>query len=93
MIEPPKSDKVAAGAGRRYFTATEVTELCGIKRHVLPYWEREFPQLNPIKRRNNRRYYQRRDIDVIRQIRSLLYDQGFTVEGAREVLSRSDLAE
>ena len=63
-----------------------MSELCGVKPHVLRYWEQEFPQLKPVKRRGNRRYYQRQDVIVIRQIRSLLYDQGFTIGGARNKL-------
>jgi DNA-binding transcriptional MerR regulator len=73
--------------GKRYFTIGEVSELCGVKPHVLRYWEQEFPQLRPIKRRGNRRYYQRHDVIMIRQIRNLLYDQGFTIGGARLQLS------
>ena len=73
--------------GKRYFTIGEVSELCGVKPHVLRYWEQEFPQLKPVKRRGNRRYYQRHDVLMIRQIRSLLYDQGFTIGGARQQLS------
>ncbi len=73
--------------GKRYFTIGEVSELCGVKPHVLRYWEQEFPQLKPVKRRGNRRYYQRHDVMVIRQIRSLLYEQGFTIGGARQQLS------
>ena len=72
---------------KRYFTIGEVGELCGVKPHVLRYWEQEFPQLNPVKRRGNRRYYQRQDVLMIRQIRALLYDQGFTIGGARQRLS------
>src|SRR5213592_1643230 len=72
---------------KRYFTIGEVSELCGVKPHVLRYWEQEFPQLKPVKRRGNRRYYQRQDVLVIRQIRSLLYDQGFTIGGARNKLT------
>ena len=72
---------------KRYFTIGEVSELCGVKPHVLRYWEQEFPQLKPVKRRGNRRYYQRHDVLVIRQIRSLLYEQGFTIGGARQQLS------
>jgi len=71
-----------------------VAELCGVKPHVLRYWEQEFPQLKPVKRRGNRRYYQRQDVIVIRQIRALLYEQGFTIGGARNKLqgeeARSD---
>ena len=72
---------------KRYFTIGEVSELCGVKPHVLRYWEQEFPQLKPVKRRGNRRYYQRQDVIIIRQIRSLLYEQGFTIGGARNKLS------
>jgi DNA-binding transcriptional MerR regulator len=64
----------------------EVSDLCAVKPHVLRYWEQEFPQLKPVKRRGNRRYYQRQDVLVIRQIRGLLYDQGFTIGGARQRL-------
>ena len=71
---------------KRYFTIGEVSELCGVKPHVLRYWEQEFPQLKPVKRRGNRRYYQRQDVIVIRQIRSLLYEEGFTIGGARNKL-------
>jgi DNA-binding transcriptional MerR regulator len=73
--------------GKRYFTIGEVSDLCGVKPHVLRYWEQEFPQLKPVKRRGNRRYYQRHDVLMIRQIRSLLYEQGFTIGGARQQLS------
>jgi DNA-binding transcriptional MerR regulator len=73
--------------GKRYFTIGEVSELCGVKPHVLRYWEQEFPQLKPVKRRGNRRYYQRHDVLMVRQIRNLLYDQGFTIGGARQQLS------
>ena len=72
---------------KRYFTIGEVSELCGVKPHVLRYWEQEFPQLKPVKRRGNRRYYQRQDVLMIRQIRSLLYEHGFTIGGARQQLS------
>jgi DNA-binding transcriptional MerR regulator len=70
--------------GKRYFTIGEVSELCSVKPHVLRYWEQEFPQLKPVKRRGNRRYYQRGDVEIIRQIRNLLYDQGYTIGGARQ---------
>ena len=73
--------------GKRYFTIGEVSELCAVKPHVLRYWEQEFPQLKPVKRRGNRRYYQRHDVIMIRQIRNLLYEQGFTIGGARQRLS------
>ena len=65
-----------------------MSELCGVKPHVLRYWEQEFPQLKPVKRRGNRRYYQRQDVLIIRQIRSLLYEQGFTIGGARNARGR-----
>ncbi len=68
---------------KRYFTIGEVGDLCGVKPHVLRYWEQEFTQLRPMKRRGNRRYYQRREVLMIRRIRDLLYDQGFTISGAR----------
>jgi DNA-binding transcriptional MerR regulator len=76
--------------GKRYFTIGEVSELCQVKPHVLRYWEQEFPQLKPVKRRGNRRYYQRHDVIMIRQIRSLLYEQGFTIGGARQKLEGND---
>ncbi len=71
---------------KRYFTISEVSNLCAVKPHVLRYWEQEFPQLRPMKRRGNRRYYQRHDVLIIRKIRDLLYDQGFTIIGARNKL-------
>ena len=78
---PPIPDK-------RYFTIGETSVLCGIKPHVLRYWEQEFPQLRPNTRRGNRRYYQHKDVLLIRQIRSLLYEQGFTINGARQQLTQ-----
>jgi len=88
MLEASSSSAdLPAIPGKRYFTIGEVSELCGVKPHVLRYWEQEFPQLKPVKRRGNRRYYQRHDVLMIRQIRSLLYDQGFTIGGARQQLS------
>ncbi len=84
MLEPGNNDELPVIPGKRYFTIGEVSELCAVKPHVLRYWEQEFPQLKPIKRRGNRRYYQRQDVLTIRQIRSLLYDQGFTIGGARQ---------
>src|SRR6185437_595476 len=72
---------------KRYFTIGEVSDLCGVKSYVLRYWEQEFPQLKPNKRRGNRRYYQYKDVLVIRQIRKLLYQDGFTIEGARVQLA------
>ncbi|NEN76242.1 MerR family transcriptional regulator [Pelistega sp. NLN82] len=71
---------------KRYFTIGEVAELCNVKPHVLRYWEQEFTQLNPVKRRGNRRYYQHHEVLLIRKIRDLLYDQGFTISGARNRL-------
>src|SRR5213078_614053 len=82
MLEPKNNAQLPAIPGKRYFTIGEVSELCGVKPHVLRYWEQEFPQLKPVKRRGNRRYYQRQDVLIIRQIRSLLYEQGFTIGGA-----------
>jgi len=73
---------------KRYFTIGEVGELCGVKPHVLRYWEQEFVQLKPVKRRGNRRYYQHQEVLLIRRIRELLYDQGFTINGARNQLGR-----
>ena len=72
---------------KRYFTIGEVSELCGVKPYVLRYWEQEFTQLRPMKRRGNRRYYQHHEVLLIRRIRGLLYDQGFTISGARNRLS------
>jgi len=71
---------------KRYFTIGEVAELCGVKPHVLRYWEQEFTQLKPVKRRGNRRYYQHHEVLLIRRIRELLYEQGFTISGARNKL-------
>ncbi len=93
MLEPSNNAELPAIPGKRYFTIGEVSELCGVKPHVLRYWEQEFPQLKPVKRRGNRRYYQRQDVLVIRQIRSLLYDQGFTIGGARQRLAGDEARE
>ncbi|MGV3653328.1 MAG: MerR family transcriptional regulator [Noviherbaspirillum sp.] len=71
---------------KRYFTIGEVSELCGVKPHVLRYWEQEFTQLKPVKRRGNRRYYQHHEVLLVRRIRELLYEQGFTISGARNKL-------
>ena len=87
MLEAGNNSELPPIPGKRYFTIGEVSDLCGVKPHVLRYWEQEFPQLKPVKRRGNRRYYQRHDVLVIRQIRSLLYEQGFTIGGARQQLS------
>ncbi len=87
MLEPSNNNELPPIPGKRYFTIGEVSELCDVKPHVLRYWEQEFPQLKPVKRRGNRRYYQRQDVIMIRQIRSLLYEQGYTIGGARLQLS------
>ncbi|MFT6102607.1 MAG: DNA-binding transcriptional MerR regulator [Granulosicoccus sp.] len=86
MLEPTNNNELPTIPGKRYFAIGEVSELCAVKPHVLRYWEQEFPQLKPIKRRGNRRYYQRQDVMMIREIRELLYDQGFTIGGARQKL-------
>jgi DNA-binding transcriptional MerR regulator len=75
---------------KRYFTIGEVSDLCGVKPHVLRYWEQEFNQLKPVKRRGNRRYYQHHEVMLIRHIRELLYEQGFTISGARNRLNNED---
>ncbi|MGH8119401.1 MAG: MerR family transcriptional regulator [Gammaproteobacteria bacterium] len=87
MLEVSSNLELPVIPGKRYFTIGEVSDLCAVKPHVLRYWEQEFPQLKPLKRRGNRRYYQRHDVILIRQIRSLLYEQGFTIGGARQRLS------
>ncbi len=74
---------------KRYFTISEVSHLCAVKAYVLRYWEQEFPQLKPVKRRGNRRYYQQQDVLLLRQIRKLLYNDGFTIEGARVQLAQA----
>ena len=84
MLEPSPNAELPEIPAKRYFTIGEVSELCEVKPHVLRYWEQEFTQLKPVKRRGNRRYYQRQDVLLIRQIRSLLYEQGFTIGGARQ---------
>jgi DNA-binding transcriptional MerR regulator len=90
MLEPTHNNELPPIPGKRYFTIGEVSDLCDVKPHVLRYWEQEFPQLKPVKRRGNRRYYQRQDVVMIRQIRSLLYEQGYTIGGARLRLSDTD---
>ncbi len=82
-LEPTALPPIPA---KRYFTIGEVSELCGVKPHVLRYWEQEFTQLKPVKRRGNRRYYQHHEVLLIRRIRELLYEQGFTISGARNKL-------
>ena len=89
MLEPSNNNELPPIPGKRYFTIGEVSELCQVKPHVLRYWEQEFPQLKPVKRRGNRRYYQRQDVVMIRQIRSLLYEQGYTIGGARLQLTET----
>jgi len=93
MLEPTHNNELPAIPGKRYFTIGEVSELCAVKPHVLRYWEQEFPQLKPVKRRGNRRYYQRHDVIMIRQIRSLLYEEGFTIGGARQRMSGEEAKE
>ncbi|MDO8862303.1 MerR family transcriptional regulator [Haliea sp. E1-2-M8] len=90
MLEPSHNNELPAIPGKRYFTIGEVSELCAVKPHVLRYWEQEFPQLKPVKRRGNRRYYQREDVLTIRQIRTLLYDQGYTIGGARQRMTTEE---
>jgi DNA-binding transcriptional MerR regulator len=87
MLEAGNNAQLPPIPGKRYFTIGEVSDLCAVKPHVLRYWEQEFPQLKPVKRRGNRRYYQRQDVLIIRQIRSLLYEEGFTIGGARQKLT------
>ncbi len=87
MLEPSNNNELPPIPGKRYFTIGEVAELCAVKPHVLRYWEQEFPQLKPVKRRGNRRYYQHQDVLMIRQIRTLLYEDGFTIGGARQRMS------
>ena len=78
----PSSEELPPIPAKRYFTIGEVSELCSVKPHVLRYWEQEFPQLQPVKRRGNRRYYQRHEVELIRTIRRLLYIEGYTISGA-----------
>jgi len=93
MLEASNNNELPTIPGKRYFTIGEVSDLCGVKSHVLRYWEQEFNQLKPVKRRGNRRYYQRHDVILIRQIRSLLYDQGYTIGGARLKLTGEEATE
>ena len=93
MLEPSNNSELPVIPGKRYFTIGEVSELCDVKPHVLRYWEQEFTHLSPVKRRGNRRYYQRQDVLMIRQIRALLYDQGYTIGGARQKMDGSDAQE
>jgi DNA-binding transcriptional MerR regulator len=93
MLEPSHNAELPEIPAKRYFTIGEVSELCDVKPHVLRYWEQEFTQLKPVKRRGNRRYYQRQDVMLIRQIRELLYEQGFTIGGARQRMAGTDVPE
>ncbi|KAF0102460.1 MAG: MerR family transcriptional regulator [bacterium] len=86
MSDPLPATELPPIPPKRYFTIGEVSELCGVKPHVLRYWEQEFNQLKPVKRRGNRRYYQHHEVMLIRRIRELLYEQGFTISGARNRL-------
>jgi DNA-binding transcriptional MerR regulator len=86
MAEQALNTELPPIPAKRYFTIGEVSELCGVKPHVLRYWEQEFTQLSPVKRRGNRRYYQHHEVLLIRRIRALLYDDGFTISGARNLL-------
>ncbi|PRY98921.1 DNA-binding transcriptional MerR regulator [Jezberella montanilacus] len=92
MITSDKSVSLPAIPAKRYFTIGEVSDLCGVKPHVLRYWEQEFTQLKPVKRRGNRRYYQHHEVLLIRKIRELLYEQGFTISGARNKLGEGKAA-
>ena len=91
MLEPSHNAVLSEIPAKRYFTIGEVSELCDVKPHVLRYWEQEFTQLKPVKRRGNRRYYQRQDVMLIRQIRELLYEKGFTIGGARQQMAGNDV--
>ena len=85
-MEANRKETLPPIPAKRYFTIGEVSELCGVKPHVLRYWEQEFTQLKPVKRRGNRRYYQHHEVLLIRRIRELLYEEGFTINGARNRL-------
>lgn len=89
-VHKPETGALPPIPAKRYFTIGEVSDLCGVKPHVLRYWEQEFTQLKPVKRRGNRRYYQHHEVLLIRRIRELLYDQGFTISGARNKLSERE---
>jgi len=91
MLELSNNDELPTIPNKRYFTIGEVSDLCQVKPHVLRYWEQEFPDLEPVKRRGNRRYYQRHDVMLIRQIRSLLYAEGYTIGGARQHLAGDEV--
>ena len=91
MLDPNVKMQLPPIPAKRYFTIGEVSELCGVKPHVLRYWEQEFTQLKPVKRRGNRRYYQHHEVLLIRKIRELLYEQGFTISGARNRLDGAEV--
>ena len=91
--KPHSGDELPPIPAKRYFTIGEVSELCGVKPHVLRYWEQEFNQLKPVKRRGNRRYYQHHEVLLVRRIRELLYNQGFTISGARNRLDEGGAIE
>ena len=93
MLDPGENVDLPPIPSKRYFTIGEVSDLCAVKPHVLRYWEQEFPQLKPVKRRGNRRYYQRHEVQLIRQIRTLLYVDGFTISGARNKLDHDSEVE
>ena len=93
MLEASNNNELPPIPAKKYFAIGEVSELCDVKPPVLRYWEQEFEQLAPVKRRGNRRYYQHHDVLMIRQIRSLLYEQGFTIGGARQKLSAENSTE
>lgn len=90
MLETSNNGELPEIPDKRYFTIGETSELCGVKSHVLRYWEQEFPMLKPMKRRGNRRYYQHKDVLLVRKIRSLLYEHGYTIGGARQKLLEGD---
>ncbi len=90
--KPHGGEELPPIPAKRYFTIGEVSELCGVKPHVLRYWEQEFNQLKPVKRRGNRRYYQHHEVLLVRRIRELLYNEGFTISGARNKLDEGDVA-
>src|SRR3546814_16810101 len=92
MLDPGSNRELPPIPAKRYFTIGEVSELCDVKPHVLRYWETEFPSLSPVKRRGNRRYYQRHDVLMVSQTRGLLYEQGYHIGGARHLLD-SDAAQ
>ena len=93
MLDPGSNRELPPIPAKRYFTIGEVSELCAVKPHVLRYWEQEFTQLKPVKRRGNRRYYQHHEVLLVRRIRHLLYDEGFTISGARNRLGEAALQE